>query len=634
MTRCVEFQSVTSVTFGLAGVIHTAGRSAGPEDVAWLSSAFRSVPQSSRTDWCGENVAAVCVQHANETHQSPGTRSRRVASAGPLRGVINGTFFGVGSLFDADDFNARMLQAYRQDGPLSFRSINGMWAAAVWDAEARRAHFVRDPTGQQALYVAPLQDRILFATDLRVFQAAGLLDTFNEQAIAEFLHYLYVPAPLTLLSGCHAVLPGHVLTVGPGVEQKRYASPRFVRGESLDPSVDPDRAIEDQLPEFEERLLAAVADCIPRTGRVAVTLSGGKDSSTVAVALSKICPERVLALTVGQKSAEIDEAEHAALVCKSLGLAHQSYLPTDQELASGIYAFARQHDQPIGDPAALPYFLGMSSLPEDCTVILDGSANDYYFGLPHPVKGALHYQRRVDLQRYVPDALWPLVLRLMAAGPRELGRLSQQWSKPIEETWVAWEGWPSGELQDLLGRPISFEHTYLWQKMREGANTDWLSLITDVVFGVWQPHTDFRKANDLAHSAGRGIRMPFADDRIASYVNALPEQVKIRGGKNKMLLRAYMAKNLPREIVDKPKRGFIFDLNRLLQNPVHQWVDELNRAGLLKVLPSWSDRSIQDLVRRHRDDPENPGWQQRLYVLCLLATVVALKQGYVPALAG
>ena len=78
-------------------------------------------------------------------------------------------------------------------------------------------------------------------------------------------------------------------------------------------------------------------------------------------------------------------------------------------------------------------------------------------------------------------------------------------------------------------------------------------LQTEVVCGVWSPHTSYRKAVYLAHALGRGIRLPFIDDRLASFVNGLPEQLKSRDGVNKQIIRAYMRRNLPREIVEKPK---------------------------------------------------------------------------------
>lgn len=622
--------SISPVTFGMAGVIYTDPRVKEMHDEAWLTAGFRMTPWTTRSEWRADDLSVVTYQHAHETRTQPGSFEFRVPNIDQLHAVGFGQFFGrANSDLRPETVSQRILQAYRSRGALSFRELNGLWVALVWDAARREVHFARDCIGGQTLYAAQLDGRIVFATDLRVFHAAGTLRALDEQAVAEFLHYLYVPTPRTLADGCLAVLPGSILSIGTDVRQEKYAAPRFVRGRKIESPEEVEHEIEKQLPAFEEKLLAAVEDCIPTSGRVALTLSGGKDSSVLAVLLSKICPDRVLALTIGQSDERINEAQDAALVCRALGLQQQNYVPSNNDLAHGIIDFARMQDQPIGDPAALPYFLGMSRLPEDCTVILDGTGNDYYFSFPGLDKGIWKYKRRVEIRR-ATGPLWPLVLKAMSFGPLGLRRLGQYWSKPVEETFVAWEGWSSEELNQLFGRDISFVDTYLWHVMQGGDPENWLELQTEVIGGIWEPHTAYRKSVYFAQSLGKSIRFPFADDRIAAFVQGLPEQLQFKDGVNKQLLRAYMKKNLPREIVEKPKSGFIFDLNQLFVNPQYRWLDDLDRAGLLQVLPTWSKEPIRELMRRYKQAPDDLRWQQRLYALCLLATVIAVKEGYDP----
>ena len=93
---------------------------------------------------------------------------------------------------------------------------------------------------------------------------------------------------------------------------------------------------------------------------------------------------------------------------------------------------------------------------------------------------------------------------------------------------------------------------------------DWLNVHTEVVCGVWEPHAAYRKAIHFAQAVGRSIRFPFTDNRMAAFVQGLPEQLKFMYGVNKQVLRAYMKQSLHREIVQKPKSGFIFDADKML----------------------------------------------------------------------
>lgn len=614
----------------MAGVIYTDPRRRETHNESWLTSAFRMTPWTTRCEWRSEDVTIITCQHAHELKTSPGSFQFRVPTAGDMSGVVFGQFFEMPEPNpQPDSFSNTIISAYSRRGASCFRELNGLWVAVVWDSAGRQAHFARDCIGGQTLYAAQLEGRIVFATDLRAFHAGGLLRAFDEEAIAQFLHYLYIPAPRTLASGCIAVLPGSVLHMGTSTHQEKYAAPRFVRGSRLGSENDIEHEIERQLPAFEDKLITAVADCIPERGRIALALSGGKDSSVLAVALSKICPDRILAFTVGQRDERIDETTDAVRVCRALGLAHQSYVPTQDDLVRGIIEFASVQDQPVGDPAALPYFLGISRLPEDCTVVLDGTGNDYYFGMPNTPKGLWWYKRRRDI-RAVVGPLWPIILEIMSFGPLGAQRLSQIWKRPIEETFVSWEGWSSEELQRLCGRDISFADTYLWHVMREADPADWLKVLTEVSCSIWEPHAAYRKAVHFAQALEKSIRFPFTDNRLASFIQGLTEQLKFKNGVNKQILRAYMKKNLPREIVEKPKSGFIFDINQLFVNPKYRWHEDLYRAGLLRALPTWSQQPIDELMTRYKQSPGDPRWQQRLYALCLLATVLAVKDGYDP----
>lgn len=622
-------QLVAPVVFGMAGIVYLDDRGTRRScDESWLTKNFRMTPWTTRTEWRGDDVAIVTCQHAHEAKTLPGVYQRTLPCSGNVEGLAFGHFFEVqGDDLHSGSHARNLLETYCASGSVCFRRLNGAWASVVWDRRKREALFARDVTGSQILYVAPSQERIAFATDLRLLLKSGLLGDceLDEQAMAEFLHYLYIAAPRSLVRGVCAVIQGHVLTIGASMRQQRYAPSRFVSGPKLYSEEEINSEIERQLPEFERRLLDAVADCIPPQGRVALTLSGGKDSSTLAVALSKLCPDRVLALTVGQSDRGIDESSDAALVCRALGLEHQSYTPTDEELARGIYDFIMAQDQPIGDPAALPYFLGMSKLPEDCTVILDGSGTDYYFGLPGAAKGILHYKRRAQMERHLPAVARKLLLIVMSLGPAGVRRLSQLWSRPVEESFVPWDGWSSDELKRLLNREVSFADTYLWQVMRHADPDHWIALHTENVDGIWSPYTAFRKSTNMAHALGKAIRFPFIDARLAVFINGLPEQLKYRNGVNKQLLRAYMKKNLPREIVEKPKSGFIFDLNRLLANPAYRWVEDLRRDGKLLLRPTWRAAPVERLLKKYAKDPMDRRWQQRLYALCLLATLLAAR---------
>jgi asparagine synthase (glutamine-hydrolysing) len=583
-----------------------------------LGAAFAPHPQARRATWRAPDVLVVTARHEFEDRETAAERVLPAAAGEAACALVLGDLVEPPTIDSR--FVATLCDEIASGSSATLRALNGAFAGFAWDRARGRASFFRDLPGMRGLYVAERGARLVFATDLRLIESAGVERVLDEQAALEFLHYLYVPAPRTVIDGCSAVLAGHVLQLGGASRHWRFAPSRWKPAKPLADAALVDAEIERQLPVFEAKLLDAVRDCLPPRGRVALTLSGGKDSSTLAVALARLCPERVIALTVGMVDARNDETHDAALVCKALGIEHRCYVPDDAQLARGLPDFVAAQDQPVGDPAALPYYLAMRTLPEDCAVILDGTGADYYFGIANEAKIWRH-RKRLQVEGALPKPAWKLLLGVMSLIPGGMRQLQLAWSKPAQEAFVAWEGWSAAELERLAGRPVSFEHTYLWQVVNGIDPQRIVDLHTEVVANVWEPHTAFRKAVHFGQMTGRLVRFPLGDARLAEFVSSLPAEMKFRNGVGKQIMREFMKRTLPREIVEKPKSGFIFDLNRALDCPTWPWTDEEARAGGLRFLESWRAAPIEGLRARHRRESADPRWQQRLYALLLLNAV-------------
>jgi asparagine synthase (glutamine-hydrolysing) len=601
--------------FGMVGVIFPEG--APPADLERrLSGSFEPTPHTQLTTWRAPGVFAVTAQHAYETDGNAGRSERAMPQSGGILGLVCADI-SARSTLDVEAAS-RCVTAVTDDDHSALKALDGSWVGFAWDPERRVARFFRDGAGLRLLFVARLPDRIVFATDTRLMVAAGVPRQFDGQAAAEYLHFFYAAGPRSLLRDASAVLPAHFMTLdAAGARQKRWSPSRWVPGESLGDPAAIERAVERELPKFEELLITAVTACLPPRGRVALSLSGGKDSSVLAYVLSRICPERVLAFTVGMPDKRNDEGEDAALVCKALGLQHFVHVATDAEIADGVRSLSRVLDQPVGDIAALPYYLAMRKLPEDCQVILDGSGNDFYFGFHYGWK-LKRLEQRLDLRKKVPGPLWKPLLWAMSHSTERMRRLATFWRKPVEENFAAWEGWTREELADLLNRDVSFEDSYWWRTERKLDLARHLEYQSELVGHVWEPNASFRKAGHFAQATGRIVRFPFTDQRLVAWMNAQPLEFKHNGASNKHLLRAYMQRTLPREIVEKPKKGFIFDLNRVLMNPLYPWAEEMRRAGRLRYSPDWSQSQIDKLLDKYRRDPADQRWQQRVYSLCML----------------
>ena len=180
---------------------------------------------------------------------------------------------------DMDD-TAFIGRAYERWGRECPRHLLGDYALVVWDAARRLLFCARDHAGAQPFYYCLTPRRFVFASDVRgVLAAPGVPEDLADPVVAA---KLVSPSEGrdtdgTLFRSILKLRSGHALAVGPGAAHLvRWWSPE------LTPAVR--FAGDDEYAEaFRGLYVQAVRDRLRNAPRVGVHLSGGLDSSSVAV---------------------------------------------------------------------------------------------------------------------------------------------------------------------------------------------------------------------------------------------------------------------------------------------------------------------------------------------------------------
>src|SRR2546425_576561 len=120
-----------------------------------------------------------------------------------------------------------LLAAWAEWGDECLSRLNGMFAFALWDDKERALYLVRDRVGIKPLYYASCQkpDReggrrpsdLIFASEIKSILAGGLIKAeLDQEALHQFLTFLWAPDPNTLFRGIKTVPPGHLVEVRDG----------------------------------------------------------------------------------------------------------------------------------------------------------------------------------------------------------------------------------------------------------------------------------------------------------------------------------------------------------------------------------------------------------------------------------
>ena len=483
---------------------------------------------------------------------------------------------------------------------------HGMFAFAVWDQELATLTLGRDRIGKKPLYVYRRSGMLAFGSELRAFRALPeFRASVNPEALASYLRYLYVPAPLSILSGVRKLLPGHLLTV-------RRADDESNEGESYWSPVDAARrgssaplpggseagaveALDALLGDAtEQRLISDVP--------VGALLSGGIDSSLVVAQMVKRASGTVRTYAVSFPEEGFDESPHAANVAAHLGTTHTTFDLSSRDLLDVVPQLSELFDEPNADPSCVPSYLVCKLARRDVTVALTGDGGDEAFG------GYNRYRWGGSLLRaaaFVPGPLRGLFPEPNAGpGARAARREGQQSSagRRARLLRVLRERNPADRYAALMSSEVRIE-TLLSSRASaadisqhvlnvRGRPLEERMMLCDQLH--YLPDDLLAKVDRASMAVSLEARCPLLDHRVLEFAWQLPLRMKIRGGQGKWMLRQLLARHVPPALFERPKMGFSAPIGTWLRGPLRSWGDDLLRSAsdhldAAAVRKAWQD---------------------------------------------
>ncbi len=448
---------------------------------------------------------------------------------------------------------------YEESGDEAVARLDGMFLLVLWDARRRRLLLARDPVGKKPLYWFADARRFVFASEIKALLAAGVPAEMDAGALGESIAYGYVPTPRTLFRGIRKLPPASTLAVdAQGVGAPRaYWDLRFP---------DAGQAEDVGLEAAAERLRATLTEAV-RKRLVAdvplgVLLSGGVDSSAVAALVARLQPGRVKTFCVGfEGHAFYDERAHAETVARHIGSEHHASVVRPQA-AELVETLLHHHDEPFGDSSALPTYLVAREARRHVTVVLNGDGGDETFagyerfqaaqlaeGLPLPLLRALRL-----VARALPHG------RTHAGLLRRARRFADKSALPFVERIFSWHSFFDLETLARLGRPGVIERAAVLSSY-EAALGVWprASLLSRLLYlnvRTYLLDDLLPKMDRMSMAHGLEARSPLLDRALMEEAARLPDDLKRRGARGKIVLKKAVEDLLPPGILARRKHGF------------------------------------------------------------------------------
>lgn len=481
---------------------------------------------------------------------------------------------GRGVVFRSSGDSEVLLHAMRVWGPECLPRLRGMFAFAWFDERERRLVLARDRYGVKPLTYRIRGGEICWASDLFGLRAlpgcVGM--AIDPDAARLYFAMGYVPAPHSIWSGCRKLRPGHWLEARWGrdwdavVREGPYWTLAEVR--PADGRGEPGEALCDEyVQRARESLRYRLISDVP----VGSLLSGGIDSSLATALAREESDADVPAFTMGFEEPEVDESGFASAIAARLGGNHHAFRIRASDVLDVWERLWRIYDEPFADASALPMVALCEGVAQQVKVAISGDGGDET-GCGYPWHWAL---RRLEAA-----LAWPMTIRTCAAtiaarlGPEARYRGRALAAKDRVGRWMA--------LRTGLGPG---DETRL--PVREGTEGIVLRHFADAARSIgelpdpldWACHMDLAtylpddlmvKADRASMSVGLELREPFLDHELTSWLLSLPSgsRVDARYRESKVLMRCAMDRRVPRQLFERPKRGFTPPLAVWLQGPL------------------------------------------------------------------
>jgi asparagine synthase (glutamine-hydrolysing) len=459
-----------------------------------------------------------------------------------------------------------LLAAFVVWGDEAWLRLDGMFAVAIWDREARKLTLARDPLGIKPLYLTEQHGGIAFGSEIRTLRALpGHEWDVDERSVDDFFSFGHVLPPRSIYRQARSLPPGQVLHIGPdGREQHAYWKPQFRTDEHLSDA--------EWIEETRARLLHSVKRHMLADVPVGAFLSGGVDSSAIAAAMRKVSDQPLHAFTIGFPGTSIDETEAAAAIARHVGAEHH-ILPLYPAAAGDVLPMVQaSFDEPNAATAALPIWYLSRFAAEHVKVVLCGEGSDEIFAGYKRQRTALAAARAapwlrtsrigtlLDLLPTTGSSKWNYQLQ-NARRFRDSALLGSSYQRFFAATQISTPGLRQRvyepeflERSQATGGYGRLEAEYFgWGGALDLEPLEQL-MLADLTFHMPASLLNRLDRGSMAHSLE--ARVPFLSREFVDWSLTMPTRMKLRGKVGKYALREAVKPWLPPGALNNRKLGF------------------------------------------------------------------------------
>ena len=480
---------------------------------------------------------------------------------------------------------------YEEGGEGVFERLRGQFAVALWDERRRCLLLGRDRFGICPLFWTRQGDWLLFASEIKALLASGLVPARPDpRGIDHIFSFAALPGPITCFEGVQLLPPARFLRISPGdgrdgtgeITERAYWIMDFPdRGDEEDAS-DPRKLVD----QFEQIMLQAVEKRLRADVPVGSYLSGGVDSSLIAALACHLKGPAINTYTIRVDAPELDELSAANLVARHIGTKPPVVQEFSAKDAINTYPeLIQAAEAPVIDTscAALLQLARRVHTNGQRVVLTGEGADEWLVGYPW-YKAA----KAMDFLDLLPGL--PLSDRVKRAylDWNKVPQYSRAFRREMEASiggpnaWVDAYGllsitklrFFSESMREVMekARPwedlqIPLERAKRWDPLNRGV---WVAARVTLAGHLLQA-----KGDRVSMHSSVEVRYPFLDEAVFDFTSRLHPRWKLRGFRDKHLLRLLAERWLPPSVYRRKKAIFRAPLDSFHMDPEPLFVTQL-----------------------------------------------------------
>jgi asparagine synthase (glutamine-hydrolysing) len=476
---------------------------------------------------------------------------------------LRGELIRKGHTFRSQSDTEVILHAYEEWGTGCLQRFNGMWAFALWDEKTHQLFCARDRFGIKPFYYTLINGSFLFASEIKALLShpdAGKIP--DDEILGTYLAWgVQDHSDRTMFDGISQLKPAHALIV----TKEGQHTPYRYWDVTINGTVRSDTAHEQEPGRFLDLLRDAVRVHLRSDVAVGTCLSGGIDSSALAILINNLIRDEAPAsVSDRQKTFSVvftdkrfDESRYIDEIVDTTGVDSHRIEPAPGALEDDIERLVWIQDEPFGSLSIYAQYCVMRLARQNVKVVLDGQGADellagYLAYQASYIRGLTHSYRLGSALGEIAGSLRNHRGFFRAALGQLLTRRSRRNLLNVKAPGIDRYG---GSLPEVLHRELT--------------STNLPALL------------HYEDRNAMAFSLES--RVPYLDVRFVEYVASLPLDQKIRGGVTKIALRNALKGVIPESIRCRmDKMGFV--------TPEEVWMRETLRPFVLAIFGTDSFR--------------------------------------------